>query len=46
MSTVITSVDTGSPALRAGITTGEKLVSINGHEPGAGHHGAGAAGDH
>ena len=32
MSTVITSVDTGSPALRAGITTGEKLVSINGHE--------------
>ena len=32
MSTVITSVDTGSPAHRAGIATGEKLISINGHE--------------
>jgi len=32
MSTVITSVDAGSPALRAGTAAGEKLVSINGHE--------------
>jgi len=31
MSTVITSVDRRSPAERAGIKTGEKLISISGH---------------
>ena len=32
MSTVITSVDHRSPAQRAGIRPGEKLLTINGHE--------------
>lgn len=32
MSTVITSIDSPSPARRAGIRAGEKLISINGHE--------------
>ena len=32
MSTVITSVDRRSPAERAGIQPGEKLLTINGHE--------------
>ncbi|MBQ0038487.1 MAG: DUF512 domain-containing protein [Clostridiales bacterium] len=32
MSTVITSIDPHSPALRAGIQVGEKLLTINGHE--------------
>ena len=32
MSTVITSVDHRSPAQRAGIRTGEKLLQVNGHE--------------
>ena len=32
MSTVITSVDPRSPAEKAGILVGEKLISINGHE--------------
>ena len=32
MSTVITSVDHRSPAQRAGIQPGEKLLTINGHE--------------
>ena len=32
MSTVITSVDHRSPAQRAGIRPGEKLLTINGHD--------------
>lgn len=32
MSTVITSIDPHSPALRAGVKVGEKLLTINGHE--------------
>ena len=32
MSTVITSVDAGSPAERAGIRAGEQLLMINHHE--------------
>ena len=32
MSTIITSVDRHSPAERAGITPGEQLLTINGHE--------------
>ncbi len=32
MSTVIASVDPGSPAERAGIRTGERLLRLNGHE--------------
>ena len=32
MSTVITSIDQHSPALRAGVQVGEALLSINGHE--------------
>ena len=32
MSTVIASVDHRSPAQRAGIRPGEKLLTINGHE--------------
>ncbi|MBE6910158.1 MAG: DUF512 domain-containing protein [Ruminococcaceae bacterium] len=32
MSTVITSVDEGSPAEKAGIRTGETLLRLNGHE--------------
>lgn len=32
MSTVITSIDPRSPAQRAGVQVGEKLLSINGHE--------------
>ena len=31
MSTVITSIDRRSPAERAGVRTGEKLISIGGH---------------
>ena len=31
MSTVITSIDHRSPAERAGVRTGERLVSIGGH---------------
>ena len=32
MSTIITSVDRHSPAERAGITPGEQLLTINGHQ--------------
>ena len=32
MSTVITSIDHRSPAEKAGVRVGEKLISINGHE--------------
>ena len=32
MSTVITSIDPGSPAQQAGIRVGEKLLTLNGHE--------------
>ncbi len=32
MSTIITSIDKRSPAARAGVLTGEKLLAINGHE--------------
>ena len=32
MSTIITSVDHRSPAQRAGITAGEQLIAVNGHE--------------
>ena len=32
MSTVITSVDHRSPAQRAGVRPGEKLLTINGHD--------------
>ena len=32
MSTIITSVDRHSPAERAGITPGEQLLTINGHD--------------
>ena len=32
MSTVVTSVDRRSPAQRAGIQAGEKLLTVNGHE--------------
>ena len=32
MSTVITSIDRRSPAERAGVRTGEKLISISGHQ--------------
>ncbi|MBU5627152.1 DUF512 domain-containing protein [Oscillibacter sp. MSJ-2] len=32
MSTIITSVDQRSPAQRAGITAGEQLIAVNGHE--------------
>ena len=31
MSTIINSIDKRSPAERAGVRTGEKLLSINGH---------------
>ena len=31
MSTVITSIDHRSPAERAGVRTGERLISIGGH---------------
>ena len=31
MSTLIASLDRGSPAERAGVNPGEKLISINGH---------------
>ena len=31
MSTVITSIDRRSPAERAGVRAGEKLISIGGH---------------
>ena len=32
MSTVITSIDEGSPAEKAGVRVGEKLLKLNGHE--------------
>ena len=32
MSTIITSIDPRSPAERAGVRTGEKLLSIGGHD--------------
>ena len=32
MSNIITSIDRRSPAERAGVRTGEKLISINGHD--------------
>ncbi|MFR6394032.1 MAG: PDZ domain-containing protein [Oscillospiraceae bacterium] len=31
MSTIITSIDPGSPAMRAGLQPGQQLLSINGH---------------
>ena len=31
MSTIITSIDSGSPAMRAGLRPGQQLLSINGH---------------
>ena len=31
MSTIITSIDPGSPAMRAGLRPGQQLLSINGH---------------
>ena len=31
MSTIITSIDPGSPAMRAGLQPGQQLISINGH---------------
>ena len=32
MSTIITSIDPGSPAMRAGLRPGQQLLSINGHD--------------
>ena len=32
MSTIITSIDPGSPAMRAGLRSGQQLLSINGHD--------------
>ncbi len=32
MSTVITSLDVGSPAEKAGIKVGERLITVNGHQ--------------